>query len=176
MEESRGSACLLLRHPPSFAPQRPHLGQSRNRLRLEPANCLRLDSYSYMVWTTDHEPCNHIKESKPINVHMSLWWWCSEGHYRSAEGGCLGKELFVFNTRNHENHGNHEMQIWKQPPLNTINSSISRNHENHEMIFLKTTQWSKQPLFGAPTLSEAKFLPRILYPFARVSEKGSAGL
>ena len=50
------------------------------------------------------------------------------------EGGCFGRGLFIFDTRNRENHGNGptRSKFENSPLLHTLNVSLSWNRENHE--------------------------------------------
>ena len=73
------------------------------------------------------------------------------------EGGCLGRGLFVFSHSRPRKPQSYEMKFWKQPPIYTVNSSISRNHKNHKNRSLENNPWAKQAPFGAPNLN--LFLP-----------------
>ena len=81
----------------------------------------------------------------------SICWFCtvfrhSGPFFGVLEGGCLGRRLFVFHIRSHENYANHSPTRWdfETTPLHTINSSISRNHENHENRSFEKKTLSKQ--------------------------------
>ena len=69
---------------------------------------------------------------------------------RALERGSLGRGQYVFfHTGNLENHGNHEMTLWKKLPYKRLQSPIFRgnheNHGNHEMKSFKSTPDQNKP-------------------------------